>query len=519
AAVQECAVIVREDVPGDKRLVAYYVAANGTVPDVASLRCWIKDRLPDYMVPAAFVAMERLPLSPNGKVNRKALPAPDYARPELSREYQQARTPAEEMIAGIWSEVLKLDAVGVHDNFFELGGHSLLATQVVSRIRRTFQVELPLRALFEAPTVAGLAQKIESLEKGIQVPPITRVPRDGNLPLSFAQQRLWFLDQLEPNNPLYNVPHAVRIHGALDVGLLNKALSTIVSRHEALRTSFQTRNDEPLQVIAPALEVPLQVTDLTSLPESERKLATEEIRSPLNLRTGPLLRASLWKLADDDYVLVINTHHIVSDRWSLGVLSQELATLYEAFRSGKGSPLPDLPIQYADYAVWQRELLSRESLDAQLGYWREKLQGAPGSLDLLPDRPRGPVQTFNGAQHSIVLPKSLLQSLKLISRTENSTLFMTLLAAFNVLLSRYSGQEDIVIGSPIAGRNHAELEKLIGFFVNTLVLRTDLSGNPSFRELLARVRETAMGAYAHQDVPFEKLVEELHPDRDLGRNP
>ena len=527
AAVQECVVIAREDVPGDKRLVGYVVPAPGQSPNVTELRGWVKERLPEYMTPVAFVMLDRFPLSPNGKVDRRHLPAPDYVRPELGQGYLGPRTPAEEVIAGIWAEVLKLDQVGMADDFFELGGHSLLATQVVSRIRQAFQVELPLRALFEAPTVAGLAERTEALgreKQGLEAPPIARVQRDQALPLSFAQQRLWFLDQLEPNNPLYNVPRTIRLTGTLQADALEKALNEIVRRHETLRTSFTTVNDEPVQVIAPSLAAPLALTDLTSLPESEReeearRLVMEEAKRPFHLGEASMLRVSLLKLSDDDHVLVLNTHHIISDRWSLGVLSQELATLYEAFLENKPSPLPELPVQYADYAVWQRAFLSGEVLDKQLAYWKRHLAGAPATIDLPTDRPRPPVQTFSGAQATTHLPHTLVDALKELGRKEGVTFFMTMLAAFNVLLSRYCGQDDLVVGSPIAGRNRAEVEKLIGFFVNTLVLRTNLSGNPSFRELLGRVRESAMGAYAHQDLPFEKLVEELKPERDLSRNP
>ena len=453
-SVQECVVIAREDVVGDKRLVGYVVPTSEKKLDTAELRSWMQSRLPEYMVPVAWVEMERLPLSPNGKVDRKNLPAPDYTRPELGHEYQSARTPAEEVMAGIWAEVLKLDQVGTADDFFELGGHSLLATQVVSRIRQAFQVELPLRALFEAPTVSGLAERVDQLQRqqqGLQSPPIERVSRDQTLPLSFAQQRLWFLDQLEPNNPLYNVAHIVRMKGTLQVAALEKSLNEIVQRHETLRTSFHTVNDQPVQVIAPALQLPLVIRDLSAIAEGEREaqarqLAMEEIKRPFQLNTGPLLRASLLRLDEQDHVLVLNTHHIVSDRWSLGVLSQELATLYEAFVESKPSPLPPLPIQYADYAVWQRQYLTGPALEKQLAYWKQQLNGAPPVLNLPTDRPRPPIQTFHGAQHSAFLPKALLDSLKQLSRKEGVTLFMTLLAALNVLLSRYSGQDDVVVG-------------------------------------------------------------------------
>ncbi len=526
-AVQECVVIAREDVAGDKRLVGYVVPVSGQTVNASELRAWVKERLPEYMVPVAVVSMERLPLSPNGKVDRKNLPAPEYRRPELEGEYQQARTPAEEVMAAIWAEVLKLDQVGVHDDFFALGGHSLLATQVVSRVRQAFRVELPLRALFEAPTVAGLTEKAEALQRakqGLQAPPMVRVDRNQKLPLSFSQQRLWFLDQLEPESPLYNVPHVVRVTGKLDVAVLDRTLNEIVRRHETLRTRFETVDDQPVQVIAETLKLDLAIRDLSSLPAAERvdearRLALEEVKRPFRLSTGPLLRPTLLRLDDQDHVLVLNTHHIISDRWSLGVLSQELAAIYEAYLEGQPSPLPELTIQYPDYAVWQREYLSGPALDQQLQYWKQQLQGAPPVLELPTDRPRPPIQTFNGAHKSQILPKALLDKLKTLSREEGSTLFMVLLAAFDVLLARYSGQDDIVVGSPIAGRNRAETEKLIGFFVNTLVLRNELSGNPTFRELLKRVRETTLAAYAHQDLPFEKLVEELKPERDLSRNP
>jgi amino acid adenylation domain-containing protein len=526
-AVQQAVVIVREDVPGDKRLVGYIVAQPGQDPASSELKTHLERSLPDYMVPGRLVKLDTLPLTPNGKVDRKCLPAPE-GRPELEGAYVAPRTPVEEAIAGIWAGVLRLERVGAHDDFFALGGHSLLATQVVSRILQIFQVEIPLRAIFESATVAGLARQVEDARnaaRGFQAPPLVPVLRTPNLPLSFAQQRLWFLDKLEPNNSLYKLPHIVRLTGgALQVAALEKSLQEIARRHESLRTTFQTVHNQPVQVIAPTLTLPMAVTDLTALAESEReaearRLAIEEVQRPFDLSAGPLLRASLFKLNDRDHVLILNTHHIISDLWSLGVLSQELAALYEAYLEDQPSPLPELPIQYADYTLWQRQFLTDETLDRQLAYWKAQLEGAPAVLKLPTDRHRPAVQTFQGAQRSVVLPKELLSSLKALSRTEGATLFMTLLAAFNVLLSRYSGQDDIVVGSPIAGRNRSEVEKLIGLFVNTLVLRTDLAGNPSFRELLARVRETAMGAYAHQDLPFEKLVEELKPERDLSRNP
>ena len=525
--VQECVVMAREDVPGDKRLVGYVVAAGGERAEAAELRAWVKQRLPEYMTPVAFVTLERFPLSPNGKVDRKQLPAPEYVRPELSRAYQGARTPAEEVIAGIWAEVLKLDQVGMEDDFFELGGHSLLATQVVSRIRQAFRVELPLRAMFEAPTVAGLAERTEALarsDEGLEAPPITRVARDRALPLSFAQQRLWFLDQLEPENPLYNVPHIVRLTGGLNAAVLEQALKEIVRRHETLRTRFESVDDQPVQVIAPELRVPLEIIDLTSLPEGEReaearRLAMEEVKRPFHLATGPLVRALLIKIADNDHALVVNTHHIISDRWSLGVLSQELAALYEAYAAGQPSPLPELGIQYADYAVWQRQYLAGGTLDRQLEYWKQQLAGAPPTLDLPTDRPRQALENFWGGVHKQALSPRLARELRILSRRHSVTFFMTLLAAFQVFLARWSGQDDVVVGTDLANRTRVETEKLIGFFVNLLPVRLRLVADSDFIEVLKQVREAALGAFAHQDLPFDKLVEELRPERKLTHNP
>ncbi|MFL5542922.1 MAG: amino acid adenylation domain-containing protein, partial [Longimicrobiaceae bacterium] len=518
--VERCVVAAREDAPGEKRLVAYVV--GGAEPD--ELREHLRRSLPEYMVPAAFVRLGALPLSPNGKVDRRALPAPGSAGEE--ERYAAPRTPLEEVVAEIWAEVLGRERVGVRESFFELGGHSLLATRVASRLRAVFGVELTLRALFEAPTVAELTARVAELRRaGLpQLPPVVPVPRDPPPPLSFAQERLWFLDRLQPGSGFYNIPVALRLSGALDVEALERALGEVVRRHEALRTTFEEQGGGPVQVIAPADGFRLAVDDLSPLEEAEREAevrrrATADAVRPFDLAAGPLFRAALLRLDSEDHVLLLCMHHIVGDGWSLEVLFRELSALYEAFRDGRESPLPGLPVQYADYAVWQREQLRGEVLEGELAYWRQRLAGAPALLELPTDHPRPAAQTYRGAHVWLTLPAGPLERLQALGRGEGATLYMVLLAAFQVLLSKYAGSEDVVVGSPVAGRARREVEELIGVFVNTLVLRTDLSGDPAFREVVRRVREVTLGAYEHQEVPFEKLVEELQPARSLGHSP
>ncbi|MDZ7269873.1 MAG: amino acid adenylation domain-containing protein [candidate division KSB1 bacterium] len=542
-AVRAAAVVVHGDSPKEQQLVAYVVLDPPTAADAAQgtpappgegapathavlpeLRAFLQQRLPAHMVPSFFVPLAAMPLTPNGKVDRRALPAPAAAH---ESSYVAPRTPEEEILAGIWAQVLNVPRVGVHDNFFELGGHSLLVTQLLSRVREALQVELPLRSLFDAPTIAGLAQQLQQARltaQGLQAPPLTPVSREGDLPLSFAQQRLWFLDQLEPNNPFYNIPSAVRLEGALDPAILEKCLTAIIARHEILRTRIVTEEGRPRQVITPALQWSLPVIDLSGLPATEReaevmRLARAEAQQPFALAEGPLFRVKLIRLAQEDHVALFTMHHIISDGWSMGVLLREVALLYDAFRNDRPSPLPPLPVQYADFAAWQRQWLQGEILERQLAYWKQQLAGCPPLLELPTDRPRPAVHSFRGAQLNFMLPADLTGRVKELSRQMGTTLFMTLLAAFQVLLARYSNQKDICVGTPIANRNRAELEGLIGFFANTIVLRTQLADNPSVRELLRRVRETALAAYAHQDVPFEMLVEALAPERDLSHTP
>ncbi|HEU0077009.1 MAG TPA: amino acid adenylation domain-containing protein, partial [Longimicrobiaceae bacterium] len=521
--VREAVVAVREDTPGGKRLVAYVVPEEDARVTPAELRAQLAARLPEYMVPGAYVVLEQLPLNANGKVDRRALPAPEQ---DSAAAHVAPRTAAEEVLAGIWAEVLGVERVGVEANFFELGGHSLLATQVVSRARQTFAVEVPLRALFEAPSVAALAGRIEARRSAgtSSAPPIARVSREGPLPLSLAPQRLWVVDRLEPGSSAYNMPYALRLRGVLDLRALRGSIGGLVRRHEALRTTFAEHEGVPVQVIHPAAPVPLPVLDLGALREAERerraqRLAGAEAMRPFDLTRGPLLRSTLLRLSGEDHVLCFTLHHVVSDAWSMDVLVREVSLLYAALSRGEVPRLPELPVQYADYAAWQREWLSGEVLEAQLAYWRERLAGAPPLLEIPTDRPRAAGQRAEAGSRRFALPAGLSDELRALSRAEGATLFMTVLAGWQALLGRWAGQEDVVVGSPIAGRNRRETEGLIGFFVNMLVLRGDLAGDPTWTELLGRVAETALGAYEHQELPFERLVEELATERSLTHTP
>ncbi|MBA3947501.1 MAG: amino acid adenylation domain-containing protein, partial [Herpetosiphonaceae bacterium] len=521
--VQACVVVAREDRPGDQRLVAYVVTQPGqSLIDEQALREWLQTTLPEYMLPSAFVVLDQLPLTPNGKLDRRALPAPAETAPAAS--FVAPRTPLEQQLANMWGEVLDRSPIGVTDNFFALGGHSLLATQLVQRLRTALKVEVPLRALFEHPTIAALAAHLALLHTLTLEPSLQPVPRDGVLPLSFAQQRLWFLDQLEPGTATYTIPAALRLHGQLDDAALEHSFTTLVARHEVLRTTFPLVDGQPVQYIAPPAPCPISRVDLQAVPAEQReaeahRLAQVEIQRPFDLAQGPLIRIALLRLSSDDHVLVLALHHSISDGWSTSVLVRELAIAYLAFHQGQVPELPPLPIQYADYAVWQRGWLTGAVRDQQLAYWQQQLRGPLPVLDLPTDHPRPPIQTFHGATVTLMLPPALATALSQFSQEAEATLFMTLLAAFQTLLYRYTGQTDLLIGSPIAGRTRAETEGLIGFFVNTLVLRTDLGGNPPFRELLARTRDTALQAYDHQDLPFEMVVEAVQPARDLSRSP
>ena len=525
-AVRECVVLVHEDAPGDRRLVGYAALEPGKPAVGEDLRAFLRGSLPDHMVPSAMVTMEMLPLNVNGKIDRRALARLAPAPAQKMSESPAPRNPAEEVVAGIWSELLRREQIGVEESFFDLGGHSLLATQLIARLREAFGVDLPLRTVFETPTVAGLAEAVEAARRnaeGLQMPPVVPVPRAGStLPCSFAQQRLWILDRLHPDSPVYNMPLPLRLRGKLDASGLGRALDEIVRRHEALRTTFAAVGGQPVQVISEPAAVLLARLDLglhaDPAAEAGRWLLDEALR-PFDLATGPLLRCTLLRLSEEDHVLAVTMHHIVSDGWSMNVFLRELTTLYSSFVREEASPLPELPIQYADFAAWQREWLQGEVLERQIRSWRDRLAGSPVAIELPADRPRPPVQTSRGGRQPLVIPAERVRELRTLGRTRRATLFMVLLAGFDAFLSRLSGQDDILVGTPVAGRTRREMENLIGFFVNTLVLRADLSGLPSFPDLLSRVRERALEAYTHQDLPFERLVEELRPERHLSHNP
>jgi amino acid adenylation domain-containing protein len=518
AGVREAVVTAREEASGDRRLVAYVV---GEVAADA-LRESLRERLPDYMVPATFVTLAALPLTPNGKVDRKALPAPEWQGD--ARSYVAPRTPVEEVLAGIWTGLLGLERVGAADHFFDLGGHSLLATRLVSRLRTAFNVELPVRDLFEAPTLAALAARVAaSMRTGARppAPPLVPVPREMPLPLSFAQERLWFLHQLDPGSPAYNLSYWVELEGPLSWRALERSLAEILRRHEALRTTFPTLEGEPFQVVAPDRDLTLPLVDLTRLEDVNaevERLAVEEAGEGFDLWTGPLARFRLLRTREERHHLLCTLDHIVADGWSMGILLRELAALYTAFAEDRPSPLPGLEVQYADFAAWQRERWNRGELRGQLEFWRERLAGLP-PLELPADGWRDDSGRPRAAIRPLTLTPELSSAVAGLGRRQGTTRFMSLLAALQALLGRLSDQEDFAVGSPVASREHPGIEGLIGFFVNTLVLRCDLSDDPPFATHLERVRAAALGAYQNQELPFEKLVEELQPERRFGQTP
>ncbi|MCM2393389.1 condensation domain-containing protein, partial [Streptomyces albipurpureus] len=513
--------------PGDKRLVAYVVPADsGVVPpiDVSVLKGVVAERLPDYMVPSAFVVLEALPLTPNGKLDRKALPIPEVTAKVSGRGPRNAR---EEVLCSLFAEVLGVGEVGIDDGFFDLGGHSLLATRLVSRIRSVLDVEVSIRALFEAPTVAGLASHVDDAAGVVRVRLSGRV-RPELVPVSFAQRRLWFLGELEGPSATYNIPFALRLRGALDVEALRAALMDVVGRHESLRTVFRhTETSQPYQHIV-ELADDSRVARLLTVSEVDASglggVLVAEVSAGFDLSVDLPLRVRLCVVGPDEFVLIAVVHHIAADGWSMAPFARDLSLAYQARCRGEAPAWPVLPVQYADYTLWQREVLGSEDdpdsvISHQLTYWTDALAGIPEQLELPTDFPRPPVASHTGGTIPVSVPAHVHERLIALARESSTSLFMTVQAALAVLLQRMGAGEDIPIGTPVAGRTDDALDELIGFFVNTLVLRTDTSGDPSFRELLGRVRETDLAAFANQDVPFERLVEVLNPQRSMARHP
>jgi len=522
-ALSQACVIVREDNPGDKRLVAYIVSQPDAAIEREALTTHLHRKLPEYMVPSAFVQLDSFPLMPNGKVDRKALPVPERCGPErISSAPLKAE---EELICGIFAEVLGLAQIDAKESFFELGGHSLMATQVISRIRSAFQVDLPVRVLFESPSASEMTERIREArglpsEASLQV---TRADRNSRLPLSFAQQRLWVIDQLDPGSAAYNIHYGLKLRGNLNTPALWRAINEIVRRHEILRTSFPTVQGEAVQHIAPQAELEPREFDLSRLePQAQEtevnQLSRAEAGKPIDLSAGPVIRACLLRLSDHEHVLLITLHHIVSDGWSLGIMVRELTSVYEAYIKGGPSPLPPLEFQYADFAVTQKQWLSGEAMERQLAYWRKQLNGFK-LLQLPPDFPGTANPGNAGGSVTVEISPEMTAKLKEAVRHENVTLFMSLLAAYQIVLGNHAKQDDVTVGADIANRNWSETESMIGFFVNQLVLRTGLEGDPTWRELLGRVRKTVLEAYEYQDLPFEKLVAEIAPERSLGNSP
>ncbi len=512
---------------GGQCLLAYVVRRKGDRESLpAELREYLRERLPSYMLPSAFIELDALPLLASGKVDRRALPPPQEETMGQRETEMELWRPLEDLVATVWQEVLGQRPQQREADFFELGGHSLLATQVVARVRQLLQVEVPLRLVFEEPSVRGFAWQLEQLQRGEQVlaaPPLVPVSRQQRLPLSFAQQRLWFLDQLEPGNTAYTIPLAAQLSGPLHLAALHGSMQDLVQRHEVLRTHFEQQENEPVQCISPCSSWPLPLIDLTGLPLTQRELlarelASQEAQQPFVLARGPLLRTRLLRLQEQEHVLLLSMHHSISDGWSMQILTRELRQLYRGRSRAEAVSLPPLPLQYADYAVWQRQWLQGEVLEQQVSYWLKRLGGME-PLRLPTDHARPAQQSYQGGRYHFALSAELTSGLRELSRQQGVTLFMTLLAGFQIVLGRVSRQQDIVVGADIAGRTHVELEGLIGFFVNLLVLRTDLSGSPSVRQVLERVKETVLGAYMHQEVPFELVVERLDPRHPRDRMP
>ncbi|MBK7894396.1 MAG: hypothetical protein IPJ90_05825 [Anaerolineaceae bacterium] len=506
-------------------MIAYFTTTSDDLT-FEQLQHHLKRGLPEYMIPVEFIRLDAFPLTPNRKINRRALP--QMLGNNLLREtaVTKPQTAEQEQIAAIWCEVLSRQQIGIHDNFFALGGHSLLATQIVSRIRDAFQIELPIHTLFDASTVAELAAIVAELRMNATAEPqLPLVPQDAvaHPPLSFSQERMWFLYQLNPQSTAYNIPGALRLTGPLAVEALAWSLKQLFKRHESLRTRFVVVDGQPATVIEPDFVPELPVEDCRSLPPEAQqahvmRALEQAVRTPFQLDKLPLIDIKLFQLADEEHILLVNMHHIISDQWSIGVLSRDLAAFYQAHLQNKPAALPAMPIQVQDHAIWQRRLAQGGGLDAQFAYWAKQLADLP-IVELPADRPRPTVQTYEGTVITAPLPTSVREGLQQLGQQENATTFMMMLAGYYLLINRYTGAEDIPIGTPIANRRYAQTEPLISTLVNTLVLRTAVSPNLTFRQFLQQVKKVALEAYAHQDVPFEQLVDRLQVKRDTSRSP
>ena len=523
-AVAQAVIVARKKENGEAKLIAYYSRADLPAPTTSDFREFLKTQLPDYMIPSVFVPLEEMPLTASGKIDRRALPDPDNGRPDLANPYISSRNEIEQRLVAIWEGVLDVYPIGVKDGFFDLGGDSLSATRVISQVIKQFDLEIPLQLLFQSPTIADMAVVVAEGQDKLSGNDKTVHAGEDILTLSYSQRRLWFLDQLDPGSFAYNLFSAYRLKGDLNVFTLEQSFNEIIRRHEILRTVFRFEKGNPLQVVLPNLTIKIPLLDLRATPSEEdrwievRRMFAEEAQRPFDLSTGPMLRITVLQLADNEHVLLRAMHHIVFDGWSQGVLFRELSEIYAALTMATPSPLADLPTQYGDYAKWQRQWFEGERLESQLSYWKKQLDNMP-TLQLPMDQPRQTLQAARGARRPFTFSDTLSSELRKLSRQHGATLFMTLLAAFQTLLYRYSNQTDIAVGSPVAGRSRKEFEAMIGLFVNMLVLRLNLSGNPTFAETIARAREVCLAALSNQELPFEKLVEELHPDRHPGRNP
>jgi amino acid adenylation domain-containing protein len=524
--VKEVVVVARaRDSSEERELVSYIVLHQDSAASASDLRSLLRQRLPDYMIPSAFVFLSALPLTPNGKVDRSKLPPPDDSRPAIDQGFVEPRSEIEKLVAQVWREVLKLEKIDVYENFFDVGGHSLLATRVISRIRDLFHIDMPLRTVFEAPTIAGLVQVVEAeLQSSQKIERQAILPRldEEPVPPSIAQEPLLLFDRSLPGISLFNIPAVYRLKGPLDVAALERSLNQVVERHEALRTTFPMVNGQNVQFISPSISIKLETSDLGNLPGEDRdaeirKLAREEAEQPFDLANGPLFRVKLLRLGDQDHVLLVIIHHIISDGGSMVVFFRDLAVFYEMFSLGRLSSLPGLPIQYADFSQWQRQSLKGELMESQLTYWKKQLDNPPSQFEFSTGRPRIAELSFLTARKSVAIEGDLVELLKKLSQKEESTLFTTLLTVFKVLLYCWTGEKDVRVGTLVENRNRKETENLIGHFVNTLIMRTKVSHSFSFRQLSRLVRDVTLAAYAHQDLPFEVLVRALESEKNLDR--